>query len=106
MIFAGNDIEIKGVKFLIEEKKLAVFLLKVVLANSRNERSHGNVFPPFRSSVARLETYAHAFYLFHISYALLMDVFLYRNYGAIDSSTVELNMQKNTEIFSTLFDGL
>lgn len=106
LIFAGNEIEIKGVKFLIEEKKLAVFLLKVVLANSRNERFHGNVFPPFRSSVARLETYAHAFYLFHISYALLMDVFLYRNYGAIDSSTVELNMQKNTEIFSTLFDGL
>ncbi|MDC4552782.1 hypothetical protein NQ784_18025 [Acinetobacter baumannii] len=106
IIFSGNEIEIKGVKFLIEEKNLAVFLLKVVLANSRNERFHGNVFPPFRSSVARLETYAHAFYLFHISYALLMDVFLYRNYGVIDSSTVELNMQKNTEIFSTLFDGL
>lgn len=106
LIFAGNEIEIKGVKFLIDEKKLAVFLLKVVLANSRNERFHGNVFPPFRSSVAGLETYAHAFYLFHISYALLIDVFLYRNYGVIDSSTVELNMQKNTEIFSTLFDGL
>jgi len=106
MIFSGNEIDIKGIKFQIDEKSLAIFLLKVVLANSRNERFHGSVFPPFRSSQARIETYAHAYYLFHISYALLMDVFLYRDFGVIDSSEVELNIQKNTDIFSTLFEGL
>jgi len=106
LVFSGNEVELDGIKFQISEKQLSIFLVKVVLANSRNERFHGGVFPPFRSSVAKLETYAHAYFLLHISYALLLDVFLYREYGVTDSASVESVMNDNAGVFNSLFGHL
>ena len=106
LIFLGNQIELQGTNFLIPKEKLAIFLVKVILTNSRNEKFHGDVFPPFRSSSAKIETYAHAYYLFHISYALLLDIFLYREYGVIDLESVENIMVNNAVIFNLVFGDL
>jgi len=106
LVFSGNEVELDGVKFHLSQKELSIFLVKVVLTNSRNERFHGDVFPPFRSSVAKLETYAHAYFLLHISYALLLDVFLYRGYGVTDATSVDGIMSDNAGIFNRLFGHL
>ena len=106
LIFSGNEVYLAGDKFLFSDEELSKFLIKVVLANSRNERFHGGVFPPFRSSSAKLATYAHAYYLLHISYALLLDVFLYRDHGVVQSNDVVSIMNDNSTIFSLLFGEL
>ncbi|UTM59248.1 hypothetical protein L4174_021330 [Photobacterium sp. CCB-ST2H9] len=106
LIFSGNEVDLAGDKFLFSDEELSKFLIKVILANSRNERFHGGVFPPFRSSSAKLATYAHAYYLLHISYGLLLDVFLYRDHGVIQSNDVVSIMNNNLTIFSLLFGEL
>tara|TARA_R110002167_G_scaffold257494_1_gene463944 strand:+ start:2135 stop:3031 length:897 start_codon:yes stop_codon:yes gene_type:complete len=106
LVFSGKEVELDGAKFQISEKQLAIFLVKVVLANSRNKRFHGGVFPPFRSSVAKMETYAHAYFLLHISYGLLLDVFLYREYDVTSLSSVNSTMSDNAGFFRLLFGHL
>ena len=103
IIFGDKEIELNNKNFSISREQQAKFLVKVVLANSRNERFHGGVFPPFRSSSAKLSTYAHAYYLVHISYALLLDVFLYREYNIIDIEDVKDTITNNVAIFKILF---
>jgi len=106
LIFTGNEIELAGVKYNFTKASLARFLVKVVLANSRNERFHGGVFPPFRSSSAKLSTYAHAYFLLHLSYSLLLEVFLYREYGVVAPDKVKGGIAHNTNLFKLLFDNV
>jgi hypothetical protein len=103
LVFDGKEVELAGAKFNIAAENQARFLVKVVLANSRNERFHGGVFPPFRSSSAKLSTYAHAYFLLHLSYSLLLEVFLYREYGVITSSKVKSGIVHNSNLFMLLF---
>ena len=106
MLFNGQAIELNGTQFAFTDKQRALFVIKVILANSRNERFHGGVFPPFRSSAATTSTYSHAYYLFHISYALLLDVFLYREYGVIQIDDVRQAIVANVSVFNQLFGDL
>lgn len=106
LIFNGDEVDLNGDKFKPTDDELSMFLVKVILANSRNERFHGSVFPPFRSSAAKIDTYAHAFFLLHISYALLLDVFLYREYNVTDFSSVEDIMDQNIVTYNILFGHL
>lgn len=106
LVFQGDTVELNGRQFSITYKQKASFLIKVVLANSRNERFHGGVFPPFRSSKATISTYSHAYYLLHISYALLLDVFLYRKYGVIQTDDVRKATAANVDVFRRLFSGI
>lgn len=70
----------------------------------RNERFHGTTFPPFRSSAAKLKTYAHGYFILQVAYALLLEVFLYRNFGVISQSTAGEAIEENKNLFVKLFD--
>lgn len=105
-VFLGEKIILNGNEYEILEEDLAKFMVKVVLANSRNERFHGNTFPPFRSSFAKLSTYAHAYFFLHLSYALLLEVFLYREYNVISSQKVKDGITHNVTLFKLLFEGI
>ncbi|MDD2895465.1 MAG: hypothetical protein PHG81_05535 [Aliarcobacter sp.] len=102
-VFNKEKISLNGVDYTFNDNSLIKFLLKIVLANYRNERFHGAVFSPFRSSTATLDTYAHAYFLFHLSYALLLDVFLYREYEVTTIEEVNKYIDKNIDIYSKLF---
>ena len=106
LVFGGTEVELGDAKFSFSQDSLTKFLVKVVLANSRNERFHGSVFPPFRSSSAKLSTYAHAYFLLHLSYSLLLEVFLYRNYGVVDAIRVKDGIKHNANLFKLLFEGV
>lgn len=107
LIFINNTVELSGKTYSFTETQKAKFLIKVVLTNYRNERFHGDVFSStFRSSTATLKTYSHAYYLLHISYALLLDVFLYREYGVIKIEDVRKVADKNIKLFSSIFDNI
>lgn len=106
LVFDGAKVDLADDRFSFSQDSLTKFLVKVVLANSRNERSHGSVFPPFRSSSAKLSTYAHAYFLLHLSYSLLLEVFLYRQYSVVAADTVKNGIKHNANLFKLLFEGV
>ncbi|WP_147328132.1 hypothetical protein [Duganella sp. BJB476] len=100
----GEELDINSIKFSLTSEKIASFLISIIMPQFRNERFHGTTFPPFRSSVAKLKTYAHGYFILQVAYALLLEVFLYRNFGVIDQNSVEEAVNKNRDIFLKLFD--
>lgn len=114
LLFRGNTIKLELAKqnendepivedFSLNDKDKLKLLLKIIFANYRNERFHGSVFPPFRSSTAKLKTYVHAYYLFNLAYCMLLEVFLYKDYNVIDHKTVNNVVKRNLESFIYLF---
>lgn len=82
----------------------AYALISIVRPQFRNERFHGTTFPPFRSSAAKLKTYAHGYFILQVAYALLLEVFLYRNFGVISQVDAGETIKNNKEIFAKLFE--
>lgn len=99
----GNEMDIDGVRHTLSEEKRSSFLVSIVMPQFRNERFHGTTFPPFRSSVAKLKTYAHGYFILQVAYALLLEVFLYRNFNVISQAEASAAIQRNKEIFVSLF---
>lgn len=100
----GNDLYINEKKFRLTQDKIASFLISIVMPQFRNERFHGTTFPPFRSSVAKLKTYAHGYFILQVAYALLLEVFLYRNFGVIDQVSAGKTIKENIDLFVLLFN--
>lgn len=102
-LVVGDELDVNGVKFTLTQEKIASFLTSIVMPQFRNERFHGTTFPPFRSSTAKLKTYAHCYFVLMVAYALLLEVFLYRNFNVIDSLAAEGSIERNKENFVQIF---
>lgn len=100
----GNEMDISDKKYQLSQEKIASFLISIVMPQFRNERFHGTTFPPFRSSAAKLKTYAHGYFVLQVAYALLLEVFLYRNFGVIDQASAGKAIEDNKELFVRLFE--
>lgn len=100
----GNEMDINGGKYTLSKEKTASFLVSIVLPQFRNERFHGTTFPPFRSSAAKLKTYAHGYFILQVAYALLLEVFLYRGFCVITQTDASAAIQSNKELFVSLFE--
>jgi hypothetical protein len=98
-----KSMEIDGKSFQLNHEKSVLFLISVVMTQFRNERFHGSTAPPFRSSAAKLKTYAHAYFLFLVAYSLLLEVFLYRGFMVTDSDQVARNIADNQSLFLRVF---
>lgn len=106
-IFNGVEVTIDNVQFQFTEEELSKLLVRSILVNTRNERSHGNVFPSFKSSKASLENYKNAYFLYHMAYALLLDIFLYKEgCGVLSKLSVEEIIVTNTQLFNQVFHGI
>jgi hypothetical protein len=103
-LVAGDELDIDGQKHRLSENGSIKFLISVLLPQFRNERAHGNTFAPFRSSVAKMKTYAHAYFLLLVAYALMLEVFLYRSYGVIEPGVVTSCIEKNKDLFLLVFN--
>jgi hypothetical protein len=84
-LLVNKPVKICGNDYLLTPAQSAQVMIGTILPQFRNERFHGNVRPPFRSSAASLKTYAHSYFLLIYSYSLLLEVFLYQNFGEYDS---------------------
>jgi hypothetical protein len=85
--------------YTLTQAQSAEILIGTILPQFRNERFHGNTRPPFRSSTATLKTYAHAYFLLIYSYALMLEVLLYRNFGVISVTGAGVNTTANLDRF-------
>jgi hypothetical protein len=100
----GSEMDINGEKYTLSQEKKTSFLVSIVMPQFRNERFHGTTFPPFRSSAAKLKTYAHGYFILQVAYALLLEVFLYRNFNVISQADASVAIQRNKELFVSLFE--
>jgi hypothetical protein len=103
-LVAGDELNIDGRNHKLSENGSIKFLISVLMPQFRNERAHGTTFVPFRSSVAKMKTYAHAYFLLLVAYALLLEVFLYRSYGVVAQEVVTTCIEKNKDIFLLVFN--
>lgn len=99
LILAGKSVTVESNNYQLSNDEVAQFIISTVLPQFRNERFHGNVRPPFRSSTATLKTYAHAYFIFIYAYALLCEVFLYRDFGVVQPKDVIAATQGNLNRF-------
>lgn len=99
----GEELAIIKTKHKLSIENKALFLTAVTMPQFRNERFHGESNPPFRSSAAKLKTYAHAYYIFHVAYIHLLEVFLYREFGVIDVEITEKAINDNKSLFLKIF---
>lgn len=83
LIIGGQNVTLGGNAYQLSPPEVARLLIGTVLPQFRNERFHGSVRPPFRSSSATLKTYAHSYFLLVYAYALICEVFLYREFGVL-----------------------
>ncbi len=60
----GAEVDVEGTKVQLPRSERISFLINALLYTFRNDRFHGNMQPPFKSSVGTLQTYAHAQYCF------------------------------------------
>jgi hypothetical protein len=60
----GIEVHVEGTRIQLPRAERISFLINALLYTFRNDRFHGNMQPPFKSSVGTLQTYAHAHYCF------------------------------------------
>jgi hypothetical protein len=95
----GTEVEVEGIRSLLPRTERISFLINALLYTFRNDRFHGNMQPPFKSSVGTLQTYTHAHYCFIWGHFL----FLASGAMSIVSLTDHLSVAKNTERNLDLF---
>ncbi|MBV6501474.1 MAG: hypothetical protein CJBNEKGG_03986 [Prosthecobacter sp.] len=61
---AGEEVDVLGSKIILPRPERISFMFNALLYTFRNDRFHGSMQPPFKSSVGTLQTYAHAHYCF------------------------------------------
>lgn len=102
-LLKGEKRTLKDQDFQLSDEAKALFLTAVTMPQFRNERFHGLSTPPFRSSTAKLKTYSHAYFVFHVAYIHLLEIFLYRQFNTIDVATTKQAINDNVNIFMTIF---
>ena len=64
--------------------------------------SHGEAFSPFRSSKAKLKTYAHAYYMLMSAYILILGMLQLQNKGGLAISDILSVANQSMNRFSSL----
>lgn len=103
LIIAGKQVALGTNNYQLSADQVDRLMISTILPQFRNERFHGSVRPPFRSSKATLKTYAHAYFLFIYAYSLMCEIFLYREFGVVQSADVLATTNENLNRFLQVF---
>jgi hypothetical protein len=79
------------------------FIINGILYTFRNDRAHGGVFSPFRSSKATMRTYAHCSFCFLAGYYLLIALIHKRDNNIIIEDRLINNYRLNLELYKNLY---
>ena len=99
LIVAGKVVSLGSTNFQLSSEEIARLMISTIFPQFRNERFHGDVRPPFRSSSATLKTYAHSYFLLIYAYALMCEVFLYRGFNVFRPADVVIATNRNLNLF-------
>lgn len=103
IIISGRKVTVDTNTYQLSADEVSQLMISAILPQFRNERFHGSVRPPFRSSKATLKTYAHAYFLFLYAYSLMCEVFLYRQFGVVQPADVLASTKNNLDRFIQIF---
>lgn len=101
--FSNEELELNGSKYKFDLEQKLNFIINGILYTYRNDRSHGGVFSPFRSSVCKLRTYAHCNFCFLVTYYLLIMLMNYRQELIVDKSKLLKNINYNILLFQKFY---
>lgn len=96
--FGGQELIVKA-----DFPQVLNFLINGILYTFRNDRAHGGVFSPFRSSKATMRTYAHCSFCFLMGYYLLVALIHRRDNSLITEESLQNNYNLNIELFQNLY---
>ena len=86
----------------LSQHDVVFFLLSGLAYGFRNDRAHANSISPFKSSTARIKTYAHCWFCFLVIYDLLAA--LWKHDGLlVNAQTLGNNYSANNAAFRGLF---
>lgn len=88
---------------ILSPKEKLHSLMEICLSTYRHERFHGEAFSPFRSSKAKLKTYAHAYYMLMVAYVVVLGLLLEQGKGGVSIADIEKVTRESMQRFSNFF---
>lgn len=88
---------------LPSSNKRIEFILSLLLFNMRNERAHGSVLSPFRTSKSSIDRYRSYYYAMLCSYIFCLGVLQLRNFGNLDGTKIKICAERNVDIQKIFF---
>jgi hypothetical protein len=103
LVLKGREVELGNNRYKLNETQRISLIASAVLPNVRNEKFHGDSFPSYRSSAAKLKTYAGGYFFMEVAYYLILNVFVYRDFNSIDLRAIKGNIEDNCILYQNVF---
>ncbi|MFJ1105229.1 hypothetical protein CN300_26230 [Bacillus thuringiensis] len=103
IVLAGQSINLNDRDVQLNTKQNVVLILDGIIYSSRNERFHGDSFPQFLSSKAKMSTFASGYFVFLYTYFLFLLLVHYDTVLELEISSVIENINVNLDIYEELF---
>ena len=102
-IIAGKQVTINGQNFKFDRAKILKFIINGILYTYRNERFHGDAFSPFKSSTAKIKTYANSYYFLISIYFILVQLIYKHHPELLDLDVLAESLEENTLRYNIVF---
>jgi hypothetical protein len=102
-IFKGERIKVGSFEDNFSLSERFSLLILGVLYTFRNDRFHGNMHPPFKSSVATLQTYSHAHFCFLATHHIFVQSLEETRWASSNSNETIAMLLKNIDNFEKLY---
>lgn len=103
LALSGAQVQVEGATILLPRSERISFLINALLYTYRNDRFHGNMQPPFKSSISTLKTYAHAHYCFLWAHFLFLFLTTIGPPVLAQHRLIAANISHNIGAFSNLY---
>ena len=97
-----EEVDINGTRVKLSDVEIYSLMLCTLTYTFRNDRTHAELFAPFRSSTATLTTYAHCWFMTLLAHCFLLSVVEH----FIPSSKIDFVISDNTELNISAFKKL
>jgi len=102
-LLKGDELNIDGEIIKADFDQKLNFLINGILYTFRNDRAHGGIISPFRSSKATMKTYAHCSFCFLTGYYLLLALIHFRSDKLILTTELKRNYSDNLKMYKELY---
>ncbi|KXF82907.1 hypothetical protein [Enterovibrio coralii] len=89
-----REIDLDCEKIKLSDQDIHALLVCALTYTFRNDRTHAELFAPFRSSTATLTTYAHCWFMTLLAHCLLLTIVEY----SVPDSEVDFLIKDNTDL--------
>lgn len=102
-VFNGEHIKVGSFEDSFSLTERFSLLILGVLYTFRNDRFHGSMLPPFKSSIATLQTYSHAHFCFLATHHIFIQSLEEMRWANFNSEETIRTLSKNIDCFESLY---